>query len=214
MGTLTCKLRLETKLELRHYSVLILISSQINMGKRSYDDGRPKGKVTAYVFFVRHQHEVNKDIKLPFSEFSKQCSKIWKDMTLAEKEPFQAQADADKERYDEELKVFKANGGVITNSNGKPTKKSRQEAKDPDLPKRPRAAFFLYSVAMRETVRLKNPGFKVTDVARELGRLWREVDEETKSKFQQEADVEKEEYHKKMAVYRQKKQAEEKIKRE
>ena len=72
------------------------------MGKRSYDDGRPKGKVTAYVFFVRHQHEVNKDIKLPFSEFSKQCSKIWKDMTLAEKEPFQAQADADKERYDEE----------------------------------------------------------------------------------------------------------------
>ena len=38
------------------------------MGKRSYDDGRPKGKVTAYVFFVRHQHEVNKDIKLPFEK--------------------------------------------------------------------------------------------------------------------------------------------------
>ena len=69
------------------------------MGKRTHDDGRPKGKVTAYVFFVRHQHEVNKDIKLPFSEFSKQCSKIWKDMTIAEKEPFQAQANADKERY-------------------------------------------------------------------------------------------------------------------
>jgi len=75
------------------------------MGKRTHDDGRPKGKVTAYVFFVRHQHEVNKDIKLPFSEFSKQCSKIWKDMTIAEKEPFQAQANADKERYEEELSI-------------------------------------------------------------------------------------------------------------
>ena len=74
------------------------------MGKRTHDDGRPKGKVTAYVFFVRHQHEVNKDIKLPFSEFSKQCSKIWKDMTIAEKEPFQAQANADKERYSAVIK--------------------------------------------------------------------------------------------------------------
>merc|ERR1711970_209594 len=135
-------------------------------------------------------------------------------MTSAEKEPFQAQANADKERYDEELRVFKANGGVITNSNGKPTKKSRQEAKDPDLPKRPRAAFFLYSVAMRETVKAKNPTFKVTDIAKELGRLWREVDETTKAHYQQKADVEKEEYHKKMGVYRQKKQEEERAKRE
>merc|ERR1711981_252950 len=135
-------------------------------------------------------------------------------MTTAEKEPFQAQANADKERYDEELRVFKANGGVITNSNGKPTKKSRQEAKDPDLPKRPRAAFFLYSVAMRKTVKAEHPAFKVTDVARELGRLWRQVDETTKAHYQQQADVEKEEYHKKMGVYRQKKQEEERKKRE
>ena len=91
---------------------------------------------------------------------------------------------------------------MITNSNGKPTKKSRQEAKDPNLPKRPRAAFFLYSVAMRETVRGQHPGFKVTDVARELGRLWRGVDEATKTHYQAEADIEKEQYHRKMGIYK------------
>ena len=67
----------------------------------------PKGKITAYAFFLRHQHEVNKDIKIPFSEFSKQCSTIWKGMTDDQKAPFQTLAETDKARYEDELVQFK-----------------------------------------------------------------------------------------------------------
>ena len=51
----------------------------------------------------------------------------------------------------------------------------------------------------------QNPHFKTTDVARELGRLWSIADETLKNHYQTQSIAEREEYHKKMSVYRQNK---------
>merc|ERR1712110_1043619 len=128
-------------------------------------------------------------------------------MHAEEKAPFRAQAENDKERYEQELVNFKHNGGILTH-NGRITKKSRLESKDPNLPKRPRTAFFLFSNENRELVKSRNPDFKTTDVARELGRLWSIAEEEIKAHYQQQSIAEREEYHRKMSVYRQNKAVE------
>merc|ERR1712110_7109 len=59
-----------------------------------------------------------------------------------------------------------------------------------------------FSAEMRDLVKQQNPDFKVTDVARELGRLWREIDEGTKAKFQEASEAERKIYHEKMAEYK------------
>lgn len=54
----------------------------------------------------------------------------------------------------------------------------------------------------------QHPVFKTTDVARELGRLWSIADENLKNHYQKQSIAEREEYHKKMSVYRQNKAVE------
>lgn len=182
------------------------------MGKRNYDDGRPKGLTTSYAFFIKKMSEQNSgDNKLRFSEFAKQCSQIWKGMTDEEKQPYNDMAEHDKARYEQELAVFKQNGGTLAKPG---SKKARAEKKDPNKPKTPRTAFFLFSAEMRDLVKQQNPAFKVTDVARELGRLWREIDEVTKAKFQEASEAERKVYHEKMAVYKAEKAEEEREARE
>lgn len=57
---------------------------------------------------------------------------------------------------------------------GKPLRK----LKDPNAPKRPPSSFFLFCSEMRPMLREKNPGMGPTDVAKELGLLWKSVDHE------------------------------------
>lgn len=185
---------------------------------KANDDGMqaPKGKITAYAFFIRHQHEVNKDIKIPFSEFSKQCSALWKGMTGDDKGPFQTLADSDKVRYEEELVQFKRNGGVIVSKKSQKanSRKALKEAKDPNHPKRPRTGFFLFSTDYRGKIKEQNPDFKVTDIARELGKLWRGIDEPTKQHYQTLSEQERNVYTEKMRIYNANKQEEERLRRE
>jgi len=241
------------------------------MPKR-HADGRPKGKVTAYAFFIRHQHEVNKHVQIPFSEFSKQCSEIWKTLPDNQKLPFQEQADGDRIRHEHEMMIWKQNGGAdfgpgkkkavngnisinvkneqnigniqsnskiknenmlisenhahspnMTNSlnmqNTPPTRKGggpgsrggKRKRTDPNQPRRPQTAFFIFAAANRDQVREANPNFRITDTAKELGRLWREVDAPTKAEFQKLADAEREEYQRRMEEYRANKERENQI---
>ena len=115
------------------------------MGKRknlaTHDPTKPKGKITAYAYFIRHKHEQkNGDLaNLPFSEFSKKCSNEWKDMTDDGRAPFIKMASEDRDRFCEEMKVWTANGGKAK------AKAEKKAKKDVNEPKRPRTAFFLFS---------------------------------------------------------------------
>lgn len=176
------------------------------MGKRKANDDptRPKGKVTAYAFFIRHKHE-EKDpalANLPFSEFSKRCSDEWKGMPEEGRAPFIQLAREDKQRFDEEIGVWKANGGM------QKAKAAKRAAKDVNEPKRPQTAFFLFSCEYRDQIKANNPEFKVTDVARELGRMWREADTDTKTYFAKLAERKKEEYTKELEEYKIRKKEE------
>lgn len=44
--------------------------------------------------------------------------------------------------------------------------------------------FMNFSNAHRDRIRAQNPGWKMTDVARELGRLWREMSSGEKANYQ------------------------------
>ena len=80
------------------------------------------------------------------------------------------------------MSTTKEFGKLSTAGKLKPVKK----AKDPNAPKRPQGAFFLFSGIYRAEVKAKNPDFKLVDVARELGKMWADAAPEVKAKYQKE----------------------------
>ena len=64
------------------------------------DPKKPKGKMSAYAFFVqtcREEHKKkNPEVPVNFAEFSKKCSERWKTVSGKEKSKFNEMAEADK----------------------------------------------------------------------------------------------------------------------
>uniref|UniRef100_A0A3B4H6I3 HMG box domain-containing protein n=1 Tax=Pundamilia nyererei TaxID=303518 RepID=A0A3B4H6I3_9CICH len=74
------------------------------------DINKPKGKTSAYAFFVqtcREEHrKKNPEQSVNFAEFSKKCSERWKALSPSDKKCFEDMAKADKVRYNREMKDY------------------------------------------------------------------------------------------------------------
>lgn len=81
------------------------------MVRSKKDPNKPKGRTTAYAFFVQSEREArrarnkeNGEEDTPsFAELSKFCGEKWKCLDDEEKAPFYKLAEADKTRYDQEM---------------------------------------------------------------------------------------------------------------
>ncbi|CAO2579687.1 High mobility group protein B1 [Lemmus lemmus] len=127
------------------------------MGKG--DPKKPRGKMSLYAFFVQTCREEHKkkhpDASVNFSEFSKKCSERWKTMSAKEKGKFEDMANADKARYEREMKTYIP-----------PKGETKKKFKDPNAPKRPPSAFFLFCSEYRLKIKGEHPGLSIGDVAK------------------------------------------------
>jgi len=103
-----------------------------------------------------------------------------------------------KNQYEQQFLVAKTIydrkiGGI------KPPKKK----KDPNAPKPPLSAYFLFSAEERNKIKEDMPDISMCEVAKELGQRWADLDPTIKQKFQVLAQEGREKYDVDMAVYRQ-----------
>jgi len=89
--------------------------------------------------------------------------------------------------YDREI------GGI------KPPKKK----KDPNAPKKPLSAYFLFSAEERIKIKDDTPDISMCEVAKELGQRWADLDPTIKQKFQVLAQEARQNYDVNVAVYRE-----------
>jgi len=66
----------------------------------------------------------------------------------------------------------------------KPRKKrekgdEKRKKKDENAPKRPQSAYFLWMNESRESIKEKNPGASVAEIAKKAGEMWRELKDKT-----------------------------------
>ena len=115
-------------------------------------------------------------------------------MTEKEKKRFAEMADKDKQRYDKEMSTYTP----LVNEGSK----SKRKKKDPNAPKRPLSAFFLFCHDERPAVKQIHPSYSVGEVAKELGERWAKVSPEAKQKYEASAQIEKGRYEKDMANYK------------
>jgi len=163
-------------------------------------DGKPKGRMSAYTFFVqtcREEHrKKHPNENVNFTEFSKKCAERWKQMTEKEKKRFSEMAEKDKQRYDKEMSTYTPPVGE--------GRGGKRKKKDPNAPKRPLSAFFLFCHDERPAVKEAHPTYSVGDVAKDLGEKWNKIAPEIKQKYEAKAQIEKGRYEKDMAIYKNK----------
>ncbi len=168
------------------------------MDSKKGKNGKPKGRMSAYTFFVqtcREEHrKKHPSENVNFTEFSKKCAERWKQMTEKEKKRFAEMADKDKQRYDKEMATYTP--PAVDGAKGK------RKKKDPNAPKRPLSAFFLFCHDERPAVKLIYPAYSVGEIAKELGERWAKVSPEAKQKYEASAQIEKVRYEKDMANYK------------
>ncbi|EYU36574.1 hypothetical protein ABFS82_14G281000 [Erythranthe guttata] len=104
-----------------------------------------------------------------------------------------AKSKADSRKADSRLAVKKQ------------TKKEKQAAKDPNKPKRPPSAFFVFMEDFRRQYKEKHPTNKsVAVVGKAGGDKWKSLSDEEKAPYQAAAEKRKEEYERKMEAYNRK----------
>uniref|UniRef100_A0A3B5L9B8 High mobility group box 1b n=1 Tax=Xiphophorus couchianus TaxID=32473 RepID=A0A3B5L9B8_9TELE len=161
------------------------------------DPKKPRGKMSSYAYFVQTCREEHKkkhpDASVNFSEFSKKCSERWKTMSPKEKGKFEDMAKQDKLRYEREMKNYVP-----------PKGQKKKRFKDPNAPKRPPSAFFLFCADFRPKVKGESPGLSIGDTAKKLGEMWNSLSGEEKQPYEKKAAKLKEKYDKDIVAYRTK----------
>ena len=98
----------------------------------------------------------------------------------------------------------KADSRLAVNKGGRKTKKGKA-AKDPNKPKRPPSAFFVFMEGFRVQFKEKNPGNKsVAAISKAGGDKWRSMSDADKAPFVAKAEQRKKDYEKNMQIYNKK----------
>merc|ERR1740139_729919 len=79
----------------------------------------------------------------------------------------------------------------------------KKKKKDPNAPKQPLSAYFLFSAEERNKIKEDTPKLSICEVAKKLGQRWADLDPTIKQKFQALAQEGRKKYDVDMAAYRQ-----------
>ena len=153
------------------------------------DPNAPKKPLSAY--FLYSQEERLK-VKGEFPDFSitdiaKELGRRWATLDPGLKQSYEDRYHDSRKDYESALTAYR------------PQKKK----KDPNAPKQPLSAYFLFSQEERDKVKLENPSYSICEVAKELGKRWAEMAPEVKQRYQQMAEDARQKYDQDMASYRQ-----------
>merc|ERR1712012_158125 len=82
------------------------------------------------------------------------------------------------------------------------TGKGGKPMKDPNAPKKPLSAYFLFSQEERLKVKEAYPDYSITEVAKELGRRWASIDPAVKQSYEQRYQESRRQYEQALQAYK------------
>lgn len=159
--------------------------------KKEKDANKPKRSTSAYFYFMASCREQAKKAGRNISkvaEFTKECSEKWRNLSSAQRKPFDEKAAKDKARYDKEMAEYKG-----------------KSAGDPDKPKRPQTSYFLFLADFRKNYVHKGDQSSAHKVIlKEAGEKWRVMSAEDKRVYEKKSEIEVAKYKEAMAEYNKK----------
>lgn len=158
-------------------------------GKPMKDPNAPKKPLSAYFLFSQDERLKVKAEYPDYSitEVAKELGRRWASIDPAVKSQYEQRYQESRKQYEQAMTAYK------------PQKKK----KDPNAPKQPLSAYFIFSGEERQKVKAIHPNYSICEVAKELGRRWADMAPEVKQRFQQMAEEGRQKYDQEMAAYRQ-----------
>jgi len=137
------------------------------------------------------------------TEITKAAGEEWKKLADAKKAPYEQKYQTAKAKFEKDLEAFKAKGGVVAVKARKTSESKPKKEKDPNMPKRPASGYMLYLQDNRDKIVKGLPaGFKVTDVAKEAGKLWKALTAKAKEPYEKKYEAAKAKFDSAMAAYK------------
>ena len=181
--------------------------------KPKRDPGAPKRNLSAYLLYQNAMRDNFKALNpgMTFGQLSKYTSAMYAEMPAGEKESWVARAEADKERYLQELAHYQPpsgydeKGDVIQPDNmigsGRSGRRSGKAERDVNAPKRCMSAYLLYQNAMRDTFKRENPGMTFGQLSKYTSHMYKNLTAEEKASWVQRAEADKLRYDQELALY-------------
>jgi len=141
------------------------------------------------------------------AELSVVTAAAWKALSKEERSKYKRMEEREREIYGDEPKEERAKtprrGRVVKDKEEKENegKSKPKKVKDPNAPKRPTTSFFVFSSEQRPLLKVTQPDLKVTEVAKEMGRLWKAMDAEDRKKYEDIAQLDKKRYTTELSAY-------------
>mmetsp|Transcript_26301 Transcript_26301/g.37692 ORF Transcript_26301/g.37692 Transcript_26301/m.37692 type:complete len:373 (+) Transcript_26301:320-1438(+) len=196
------------------------------MPKVIKDPGAPKRNMSAYLLYQNAMREQFKAINpgMTFGQLSKYTSAMYAELTVAEKESWQARAEADKARYLRELAGYQpppgydSKGDAIASTTNhypmpppgikytpsaipSPAVKRTKSNKDQGAPKRNISAYLLYQNAMRDHFKAENPGMTFGQLSKFTSHMYKNLSPEERAIWDERSRQDKERYKAQMSAY-------------
>lgn len=170
-------------------------------GKKFKDPDAPKKPSNAYIHYSKTETERLKSETegLAHADAFSLAASHWKALSEDERQPWEAMALADKERYEREIAAYKPSPEVLLRLQSQVGKKKRAK-RDPNHPKQGSNAYILYSVKKR--AELKEAGLNGVEARTEAARLWGQLSDKEKKPFVTLAEKDKARYEKEMQTYK------------
>jgi len=142
--------------------------------KRKVKSDSPKRGRSSYIFFCKENREEVSGMGLKNTDILKKLGEMWKGLDDQDKKKYVKMAEDDKDRYEEEMKMYIPEESS-DNDNKKKSKKS--------VTKRSPSSYMLFCKDFREEVKKDSPDMKFGDITKALGQMWRDLSDKKKKKY-------------------------------
>jgi len=171
----------------------------------------PKKPQNAYwLYLVENRDALSKEAgssKVPV--VGKLAGSRWKAMTAEKKKPYEEKAEDSKREYEKAMEFFREQGGVVGKRRQEKAENRREalgkRAKkniDPDKPKRPQTAYWLWLGESRASLVAEIGKNDVTQVSKLGGQRWNALPQACKGPYEAKAVELKAQYDKDMEEWR------------
>lgn len=173
--------------------------------KAPVDPNAPKRPLSAFFFFGNDQRPALQEEGYSVTEISKMIGSKWGEMSEKQRAPYAAKNKKAKEQYQKayaryiKTDSYQEHKELLIRWKIHATKKSFKP--DPNRPKRPLSAYMIFVNSERAQVQEEQPELKSTELISLVAQRWRDLSDEGKEPFIQQAEKAKKAAQKKMEKY-------------
>lgn len=163
---------------------------------------KPSKSLTTYMFFA-NQVRADRDmsVKCDVGELMKKASAEWKQLTDKDKEPYVKLNEADKKRYENEMRQFEARGYFINKDGVSSLDLALRNPKfKPDVvtPKRISTSYQCFMKTQFDIIKAdvlrENLDAKLPDVSAKISELWSAMSDKQKQPYIDQQDKDRERF--------------------